>query len=96
MAWEILLVRRRPRADERGYTVMTRPHRSPWDSARWSSQPRWRRCSWASLLFFSQFAVLDAGAGLTSDSWMIRIATWIGLFVLVDFCYYWFHRVHHG
>ncbi len=36
------------------------------------------------LLF--QFALFDIGAG---------IAAWVLLFFAEDFCYYWFHRVHH-
>ena len=94
MAWEILLVWRRPCADERGYTV--RDTAIAHHGTRLAGH-RSRAGGGAAGLPAVLLAVrvLDAGAGLTSDSWMIRIATWIGLFVLVDFCYYWFHRVHH-
>lgn len=95
MAWEILLVWRRPRADERGYTVKDTATSLTMGLGSLVIAAALAAVQLGFLLFFSQFAVLDAGAGLTSDSWMIRIATWIGLFVLVDFCYYWFHRVHH-
>ncbi len=47
------------------------------------------------LSFFAQFAIVDLGALLTAPNLAVAGATWLLLFVLTDFCYYWFHRVHH-
>ena len=49
----------------------------------------------AFLTFFHQFAVVDLGSWLTSGSVGLMIAGWALLVLLDDFCYYWFHRVHH-
>lgn len=47
------------------------------------------------LTFFSQFAVLDLGGLFASGSAVAVAGAFVVLFLLDDFCYYWFHRVHH-
>ena len=47
------------------------------------------------LTFFSQFAVLDLGGVLATGSVPAVAGAFLVLFLLDDFCYYWFHRVHH-
>ncbi len=49
----------------------------------------------AFLTFFAQFAVLDLGQVLATGSALAVAGAFLVLFVLDDFCYYWFHRVHH-
>jgi sterol desaturase/sphingolipid hydroxylase (fatty acid hydroxylase superfamily) len=49
----------------------------------------------AFLTFFAQFAVMDLGELIVSGSAAAIAAGFVVLFVLDDFCYYWFHRVHH-
>jgi sterol desaturase/sphingolipid hydroxylase (fatty acid hydroxylase superfamily) len=49
----------------------------------------------AFLTFFSQFAVIDLGQLISSGSAAALLAGFVVLYVLDDFCYYWFHRVHH-
>ena len=68
MAWEILLVWRRPRADERGYTVKDTATSLTMGLGSLVIAAALAAVQLGFLLFFSQFAVLDAGAGLTSDS----------------------------
>ena len=41
----------------------------------------------ASLVWLAQFSPFTIGAG--------SVIGWIALIVATDFCYYWFHRIHH-
>ena len=47
------------------------------------------------LTFFSQFAVLDLGGVLATGSVPAVAGAFLVLFLLDDFCCYWFPRVHH-
>ncbi|MFN8126750.1 MAG: sterol desaturase family protein [Candidatus Nanopelagicales bacterium] len=95
MAIEILLVWRRPREGERGYAAKDSATSIIMGLGSLVIAAVLATIQLGFLLFFSRFAVADLGAGTSSSSWLVQAATWIALFVLVDFCYYWFHRVHH-
>ncbi len=43
----------------------------------------------------SGFALLDLGAVADNAGASGWLASWVLLVLLVDFCYYWFHRLHH-
>ncbi len=43
----------------------------------------------------SGFALLDLGAVADNSGASGWLASWVLLVLLVDFCYYWFHRLHH-
>ena len=49
----------------------------------------------AFLNFFSQFAFADFGGAIGAGALGVAVAAWLALFLMDDFCYYWFHRVHH-
>ncbi|MFN8183383.1 MAG: sterol desaturase family protein [Candidatus Nanopelagicales bacterium] len=49
----------------------------------------------ALLMFFARFAVLDLGEVMVTGSALAAAGAFLVLFLLDDFCYYWFHRVHH-
>ena len=95
MSLEVFLHWRRPVAGQRGYSIV---------DARTSLLMGLGSLVVGALLvgvqllfltFFSQFAVLDLGGVLATGSVPAVAGAFLVLFLLDDFCYYWFHRVHH-
>ncbi len=95
MAIEHAATRRRPRSADRGYagrdsaTSISRGLGSVVIGALYGVV-QLAVFGWA-----GQFAVADLGAIASDASAPGWLASWVLLFLLVDFCYYWFHRLHH-
>jgi sterol desaturase/sphingolipid hydroxylase (fatty acid hydroxylase superfamily) len=95
MSLEVFLHWRRPEGTQRGYD--TRDSRTSLIMGLGSLVvgAALAGVQLAFLTFFAQFAVLDLGQVLVTGSALAVAGAFLVLFVLDDFCYYWFHRVHH-
>lgn len=95
MALEIFLHWRRPVEGQKGYAVKDTATSLVMGIGSLVIAALLATVQLAFLMFFSQFAVLDLGSYLSSATVLVAVGAWLVLFLLDDFCYYWFHRVHH-
>lgn len=95
MALEIFLHWRRPREGQQGYEVRDTATSLAMGVGSLVVAAIFAAVQLAFLSFFARFAVVDLGALLTGPNVAVALAAWALLFVGTDFCYYWFHRVHH-
>lgn len=95
MALEVFLHWRRPREGQRGYSPADAGTSLLMGLGSLVIGALLAGIQLAFLLFFSQFAVFNLGEMFSEGSLGAAVAAFLVLFLLDDFCYYWFHRVHH-
>jgi sterol desaturase/sphingolipid hydroxylase (fatty acid hydroxylase superfamily) len=94
MSLELFLHWRRPRADQQGYKLADTRTSLIMGLGSLVIGALFAGIQLGFLSFFAQFAVLDLGDFLNAGSGWV-VAAIGALLLLDDFCYYWFHRVHH-
>jgi sterol desaturase/sphingolipid hydroxylase (fatty acid hydroxylase superfamily) len=95
MSLEVFAHWRRPRAEQRGYSAADSRTSLVMGLGSLVIGAAVAGIQLAFLTFFAQFAVLDLGQAFATGSVVVMAAAFLALFLLDDFCYYWFHRVHH-
>jgi sterol desaturase/sphingolipid hydroxylase (fatty acid hydroxylase superfamily) len=95
MAIEFAATKLRPRAGDRGYDGRDSATSIIMGLGSLAIGALYGVVQLAVFSWVGQFAVADLGAVADDSGTSGWLASWALLFLLVDFCYYWFHRLHH-